>query len=178
MALEDIELNVGGTQFKGIWIAIVISFGSTIGGGIWAASQFFAELNEQSEAVVEATAQADALASRFDDLREANAQRLQAMDIKLSNMEQAMTAADVENLQGKLSELGATLSQIMDAQKELLDIRDRIASVEKISGESELKVTAKLESLNNLDKRFQRYERDMDDLWTAIDAINPLGGNQ
>lgn len=178
MALEDIELNVGGTQFKGIWIAIVISFGSTIGGGIWAASQFFAELNEQSEAVVEATAQADALASRFDDLREANAQRLQAMDIKLSNMEQAMTAADVENLQGKLSELGATLSQIMDAQKELLDIRDRIANVEKISGESELKVTAKLESLNTLDKRFQRYERDMDDLWTAIDAINPLGGSQ
>lgn len=177
MALEDVEVNVGGTSIKGVWIAIVLTFGSTIGGGIWAASQFFAELNEQSEAVVEATAQADALARRFDDLREANAQRLQNMDIKLSNMEQAMTAADVENLQGKLSELGATLSQIMDAQKELLDIRDRIANVEKVSGQSELKVTTKLESLDTLDKRLQRFERDMDDLWTAIDAINPLGGN-
>lgn len=177
MALEDVEVNVGGTSIKGVWIAIVLTFGSTIGGGIWAASQFFAELNEQSEAVVEATAQADALAKRFDDLREANAQRLQNMDMKLSNMEQAMTAADVENLQGKLSELGATLSQIMDAQKELLDIRDRIANVEKVSGQSELKVTTKLESLSTLDKRLQRFERDMDDLWTAIDAINPLGGN-
>lgn len=177
MALEDVEVNVGGTSIKGVWIAIVLTFGSTIGGGIWAASQFFAELNEQSEAVVDATAQADALAKRFDDLREANAQRLQNMDMKLSNMEQAMTAADVENLQGKLSELGATLSQIMDAQKELLDIRDRIANVEKVSGQSELKVTTKLESLNTLDKRLQRFERDMDDLWTAIDAINPLGGN-
>ena len=38
-----------------------------------------------------------------------------------------MTAADVENLQGKLAELGANLMQIMDAQKELLDIRDRIS---------------------------------------------------
>ena len=176
MALEDIEVNVGGTNIKGVWIAIVLTFGSTIGGGIWAASQFFAQLNEQSEAVIAATAQAEGLATRFDDLREMNASRLQAMDVKLSNMEQAMTAADVENLQGKLSELGANLMQIMDAQKELLDIRDRIASVEKTSSESELKVQARLDALNTLDQRLKNFERDMDDLWMAIDATNPLGG--
>jgi DNA repair exonuclease SbcCD ATPase subunit len=177
MALEDLEVNVGGTSIKGVWIAIVLTFGSTIGGGIWAASQFFAQLNDQSEAVIAATAQADALATRFDDLRDMNATRLQAMDVKLSNMEQAMTAADVENLQGKLSELGANLMQIMEAQKELLDIRDRIASVEKTSSESEIKVNARLESLATLDARLKKFERDMDDLWMAIDATNPLGGN-
>ena len=57
--LEDLEVNVGGTSIKGVWIAIVLTFGSTIGGGIWAASQFFAQLNEQSEAVIAATAQAE-----------------------------------------------------------------------------------------------------------------------
>jgi len=176
MALEDIEVNVGGTNIKGIWIAIVLTFGSTIGGGIWTASQFFAQLNEQSEAVIAATAQAEGLATRFDDLREMNAARLQDMDKKLAGMEQAMTAADVENLQGKLSELGANLMQIMDAQKELLDIRDRIASVEKTSSESELKVQARLDALNTLDQRLKNFERDMDDLWMAIDATNPLGG--
>lgn len=176
MALEDIEVNVGGTQFKGVWIAILVSFASTIGGGIWAASQFFAQLNEQSEAVIAATAQAEGLATRFDDLREMNAARLQAMDVKLSNMEQAMTAADVENLQGKLAELGANLVQIMDAQQELLDIRDRISSVEKTSSETELRVSGKLEALSTLDERLKRFERDMDDLWMAIDATNPLGG--
>lgn len=176
MALEDIEVNVGGTNIKGIWIAIVLTFGSTIGGGIWAASQFFAQLNEQSEAVIAATAQAEGLATRFDDLREMNALRLQDMDKKLAGMEQAMTAADVENLQGKLSELGANLMQIMDAQKELLDIRDRIASVEKTSSESELKVQARLDALKTLDDRLKKFERDMDDLWMAIDATNPLGG--
>ena len=176
MPVEDIELNVGGTSFKGVWIAIVISFGSTIGGGIWAASQFFSQLNAQSEAVVEATAKADALAGRFDDLRDMNAIRLQEMDKKLSNMEQALATADVDQLQGKLAELGATMMQIMDAQKELLDIRDRIASVEKTSSESELKVQAKLDSLNTLDQRLKNFERDMDDLWMAIDATNPLGG--
>ncbi len=177
MALEDLEVNVGGTSIKGVWIAIVLTFGSTIGGGIWAASQFFAQLNEQSEAVIAATAQAEGLATRFDDLRDANSQRLQAMDVKLSNMEQAMTAADVENLQGKLAELGANLMQIMDAQQELLDIRDRISSVEKTSSETELRVSGKLEALQTLDDRLKRYERDMDDLWIAIDATNPLGGN-
>ncbi len=177
MALEDLELNVGGTQIKGVWIAIVLSFASTIGGGIWAASQFFSQLNEQSEAVIAATAQAEGLATRFDDLREMNAARLQAMDVKLSNMEQAMTAADVENLQGKLAELGANLMQIMDAQQELLDIRDRIASVEKTSSETELRVSGKLDALSTVNDRLKKYERDMNDLWMAIDATNPLGGN-
>ena len=87
-----------------------------------------------------------------------------------------MSAADVENLQGKLSELGANLEQIMDAQKELLDIRDRIANAEKISSESEIKVNARLESLANLDARLARLSQDMDDLWAAIDDMSPLGG--
>ena len=177
MSLDGLELNVGGTSIKGVWIAILITFSSTIGGGIWAASQFFAQLNEQSESVVAATTQAEGLADRFDDLREANTQRLQTMDVNLSNMEQAMTAADVENLQGKLAELGANLKQIMEAQTELLDIRDRISSVEKTSSETELRVSGKLEALQNLDDRLKRYERDMDDLWTALEATNPLGGN-
>jgi len=177
VALEDIEVNVGGTSIKGVWIAIVVTFGSTIGGGIWAASQFFSQLNEQSESVIAATAQAEGLAQRFNDLRDSNTTRLQAMDLSLSSMEQAMTAADVENLQGKLAELGANLMQIMDAQQELLDIRDRISSVEKISSETELRVSGKLNALSNLDERLKRYERDMDDIWMAIDATNPLGGN-
>ena len=177
MALEDLEVNVGGTSIKGVWIAIVLTFGSTIGGGIWAASQFFAQLNEQSEAVISATAQADALATRFNDLRDTNSIRLQDMDKKLSNMEQAMTAADVENLQGKLAELGANLVQIMDAQQELLDLRDRISTVEKTSSETELRVSGKLDALSTIDDRLKRFERDMDDLWMAIDATNPLGGN-
>ena len=177
MALEDLEVNVGGTSIKGVWIAIVLTFGSTIGGGIWAASQFFAQLNEQSESVIAATAQADALATRFNDLRDANSIRLQDMDKKLSNMEQAMTAADVENLQGKLAELGANLVQIMDAQQELLDLRDRISTVEKTSSETELRVSGKLDALSTIDDRLKRFERDMDDLWMAIDATNPLGGN-
>ena len=42
MGIEDIELDVGGTKFKGIYIAILMSFATTIGGGIWAAPMFSA----------------------------------------------------------------------------------------------------------------------------------------
>jgi chromosome segregation ATPase len=177
MALDDLEVNLGnGTSFKGVYVAVLISFATTIGSGLWAASEFFSRLEAQEVAVQEATAQAEILLQRFEDLRELNAQRLQKMDTRLSNMTQAMDAADVENLQGKLGELGATLAQIMDAQKELLDLRDRISTVERTASESEIKVSTRLESLQSLDARLKRFERDMDDLWLAIDATNPLGG--
>jgi len=100
------------------------------------------------------------------------------MDVKLSNMEQAMTAADIENLQGKLSELGANLEQIMNAQKSLLDIRDRLASAENTASESEIKVNARLESLADIDKKQAKLARDMDDLWKAIDSLSPFGGGE
>lgn len=176
MALDELEVNVGGTSFKGVYIAVLLSFASTIGGGIWAASEFFSRLEAQEAAVDEAVAQADVLAARFDDLRELNAQRLQKYQVDIEKMQQAMDAAGVEQLQGKLSQLAANLEQIMDAQKELLDLRDRISTVELTSTETEMRVSTKLEKLSTLDARLTRLQRDIDDVWLALDAMNPLGG--
>ena len=44
MSLEETEINVGGTKFKGAHIAIVLAFISTISGGIWATSDFFSRV--------------------------------------------------------------------------------------------------------------------------------------
>jgi peptidoglycan hydrolase CwlO-like protein len=44
MSLEDTELKIGGTSFKGVWIAIVLGIGSTIGGGVWTASTLYSRL--------------------------------------------------------------------------------------------------------------------------------------
>lgn len=176
MALDELEVNVGGTSFKGVYIAVLFSFASTIGGGIWAASEFFSRLETQEVAVDEAVAQADVLVARFDDLRELNTQRLQKYQVDIEKMQQAMDAAGVEQLQGKLSQLATNLEQIMDAQKELLDLRDRIATVELLSTETEMRVSGKLEKLSTLDARLKRLQRDIDDVWLALDAMNPLGG--
>ena len=44
MSLESTELKIGDTSFKGVWIAIVLGIGITIGGGVWTASSLYSRL--------------------------------------------------------------------------------------------------------------------------------------
>ena len=44
MSLEKSELNINGTSFKGVWIAIVMTIGTSIGGTIWTASSLYSRL--------------------------------------------------------------------------------------------------------------------------------------
>jgi predicted nucleic acid-binding Zn-ribbon protein len=44
VSLENTELKIGDTSFKGVWIAIVLGIGSTIGGGVWTASSLYSRL--------------------------------------------------------------------------------------------------------------------------------------
>jgi chromosome segregation ATPase len=176
MALEDLELNVGGTQIKGVWIAIVLSFASTIGGGIWAASEFFSRLEALEGSVSDATAETAVVQGRFDDLRAGQSETLQAYQVTIANMQQQLDDNNVGELQGKLAELSTNLSQIMELQRDLLPLRDRVAAVEKSNSETVLTVNAKIEALGNIDDRMTRLQRDINDAWTAMDELaNPLG---
>lgn len=176
MALDDLELNIGGQSFKGVYVAVVVSFASTIAGGIWTASEFFSRLDAQEAAVAEASATAATLQARFDDLRETQSKTLQGYQVTISNMQQSLDDNDVQGLQGKLAELGANLEAIMEAQKDLLDLRDRVAAVEKSNAEAVLKVENKVESLGNTEERLRRIKKEIDDLWDGLDSVvNPLG---
>ena len=44
MALEDTELKIGNTSFKGVYIAILLSLATTLGGGVWTASSLYSRL--------------------------------------------------------------------------------------------------------------------------------------
>ena len=176
MALSDLELNVGGQSFKGVYIAVVVSFASTIAGGIWTASEFFSRLEAQEAAVEEAGVVATTLQARFKDLRESQSTALQGYEVTISNMQQSLEDNDVASLQGKLAELGTNLEAIMEAQKDLLDLRDRVASVEKSNAESVLKVENKVEALKDTSERLKRIQKEIDDLWLGLDSLaNPLG---
>lgn len=176
MALSDLELNVGGQSFKGVYIAVVVSFASTIAGGIWTASEFFSRLEAQEAAVEEAGVVATTLQARFKDLRESQSTALQGYKVTISNMQQSLEDNDVASLQGKLAELGTNLEAIMEAQKDLLDLRDRVASVEKSNSESVLKVENKVEALKDTSERLKRIQKEIDDLWLGLDSLaNPLG---
>lgn len=176
MALSDLELNVGGQSFKGVYVAVVLSFASTLAGGIWTASEFFSRLEAQEAAVEEAGIVATTLQARFKDLRESQLEALQGYEVTISNMQQSLDDNDVASLQGKLAELGTNLEAIMEAQKDLLDLRDRVATVEKTNAESVLKVENKVESLSKTDERLKRIQKEIDDIWLGLDSIaNPLG---
>jgi len=176
MALDDLELNIGGQSFKGVYVAVVISFASTLAGGIWTASEFFSRLEAQEDAVETAEATSATLGARFKDLRESQLQALQGYEVTISNMQQSLDDNDVQGLQGKLAELGTNLEAIMEAQKDLLDLRDRVATVEKSNAESVLKVENKVESLGKTDERLKRIQKEIDDLWDGLDyVVNPLG---
>ena len=176
MALSELELNICGQSFKGVYVAVVVSFASTIAGGIWTASEFFSRLETQEAAVAEAGVTATTLEARFEDLRESQSTALQGYEVIISNMQQSLEDNDVASLQGKLAELGTNLEAIMKAQQDLLDLRDRVASVEKSNSESVLKVENRVESLKDTSERLKRIQKEIDDLWLGLDSLaNPLG---
>ena len=44
MSLEETELKIGGQSFKGVYIPIVFSLATTLGGGVWTASSLYSRL--------------------------------------------------------------------------------------------------------------------------------------
>ena len=86
-------------------------------------------------------------------------------------MEQQLVDNDIASLQGKLAELGANLEAIMQAQKELLDLRDRISAVEKSNAEAVLTVESRVQSLEKSERVLQRVDTEIENLWQALDSL-------
>lgn len=158
MALDGVELNVNGTSFKGVWVAIVLSMATSIGGGIWGASQFFSRI--------------DSIESRLDAIQVPD---LTDITDRIGLVEQRLADQNISGLQGKLSELGANLEQIMERQRELLDLRDRVEAAEKESVENAATVKNQVAIVERYDDEVKSMKREVDDLWNAMDALsNPL----
>lgn len=173
--MEDIELDVGGTKFKGVWIAILFSFASTIAGGIWTASEFFNRLDDQEQAVAQAVQNALVLDTKFGSLSDTVTAELNTFETDISNVRQSLDDNNVSQLQGKLAELGTNLEAIMKRQGELLDLRDKINAIEKRSGEQEILLKSELDKLKQYSDDMKRIKREIDDLWNGMDALsNPL----
>lgn len=157
MSLAETELTIGGTSFKGVYIAILLSLATTLGGGVWTASSLY---------------------SRLQDLESRHIPDIKPLEEKILLVEQELEANDVGQLQGKLAELGVNLVTIKDQQAGLLDIKTKVTDLEKdieamkaTVKQAEL-ITAKSE---DIDKRIQAIGRDLDSVWEALDYVsNPL----
>lgn len=158
MSLSDTELSIGGVKFKGIYIAVVLSLATTIGGGVWTASSLYSRLEG------------------VESLKIPNVTPIKE-DIQL--IQQQLLDNDVGKLQGKLAELGVTLVTIKGQQEKLLelntDVSDLSKDIETIKGTvAEAKVIAN--TLQDSSDDLKKIKKEIDDLWQGMDYLsNPLG---
>lgn len=191
MAMEDIELDVGGTKFKGVYIAVLLSFASTLGGGIWAASEFFSRLEAQEEAVEDALQNSTQIKMEFDAYRELVEEKFGTLkeqtvadiaefDTVVSTLDQQLEDNDISGLQGKLAELGTNLQTILDRQRELLGLTERVVEVEKSVTEMQVVVTEAKNATanaNEIKQQLAATRKEIEDLWKGMDYLsNPYGG--
>lgn len=165
MGIEDVELDIGGTKFKGVYIAILLSFATTIGGGIWAASEFVSRIDNLESGLEEAVA-------AIPDI-EPLSQELVAIQTKI-------TDNDLGHLQGKLAELSTLLDNIRARQQEVLD--QAAISTAKVNDMEKdwIEVRNEYAKMADMIKKFEqdiaRFKKEVDDLWKGLDAASsPLG---
>jgi len=157
MSLEDTELKVGNVSFKGVYIAILFSLATTLGGGVWTASSLYSRLT-----AVEAVEIPD----------------IKPLQKTIGLMQQQLTDNDVSQLKSKLSELGVNLKVIREQQDQLLEIQKQVFDLEKkIEGMSATVTESKLlaDGMKDISKKSNKLSREIEDLWEGLDYLsNPL----
>jgi len=157
MSLEDTELKIGGTSFKGVYIAILLSLATTLGGGVWTASSLY---------------------SRLQDVESLSIPNIKPIQKEVALVKQQLVDNDVSQLKAKLAELGVNLVTIMDQQDKLLEIQTKVTDLEKdIETMRTTVATAELmtKDLEGLDDKLKIMTREIEDLWQGMDYLsNPL----
>jgi len=138
--MSEMEFSIGGFNIKGWMVAVAIPVLSTISGGIYFTY--------------------DAL-NRFYDT-EAAVEDVLGVASRVQTLEQAIQDNDVRGLNAKLSQLSTNMSQILEQQKLLLDLRSRIDKATTIT--------------DGLGDKLDTYDQEIDDIWKAYDSLveNPL----
>lgn len=140
--LDDVK-KLGTTFYAAVFAAV-----SAIGGGIWTASELYGQIQGNAEAI-------EGIANS-------------SYETRIVKIEKSLADNDVAKLQGKLAELGTALTSIMEQQKQLLDLRDRIATSEKTVAANDVVV-------KGIDDKFKKINQEIDDLWKGLDAaVSPL----
>jgi hypothetical protein len=148
MSLEDTELKIGNTSFKGVWIAIVLTIGTSIGGTVWTASSLY---------------------SRLEGVEGRHIPDIAPLQEQVALIQTQLTDNDVPKLQGKLAELGVNLKTIADQQGQLLELKEQVIKMQTTVDKAERAAA----SLGKYD--FDKIEREIQDLWDGMDYLsNPL----
>ena len=157
MSLEDTELKIGNTSFKGVYIAILFGLATTLGGGVWTASSLY---------------------SRLEAVEAIQIPNIVPLEEEVLLIKQELEDNDVSKLQGKLAELGTNLVVIKEQQTGLLLIQSQVSDLDKeIEAQKAVVAKAELitEDMKELKEKLKKIGINVDDIWTALDYMsNPL----
>lgn len=177
--LDEAEVSVGGFKLKGAWIVVALSILTPVGGGIWAAAEFMGRIDSLESVEIPDTTliqeQLSVMRSELDTVRAEIGGTGTRLDTRIAVIEEQMDSQDISQLQGRLAELATNLQTIMNQQQQLLDLRDRVESAERIVLENQRLSEDTLQAVQEFEEDVERFATEVDDLWEAFDAVsNPL----
>ena len=154
MGLEDTELKIGGTSFKGVYIAILFSLATTLGGGVWTASSLY---------------------SRLEAVESLTIPDVQPMQEELQLIKQQLQDNEIGALSAKLATLGTNLTTIMDQQEKLLELKSELSTLSKeIEAMKGTVAAAEVITKDNEDiaERIKILTKEAEDLWEAVQYLS------
>lgn len=149
--MMDFEFSVGGYNIKGWMVAVAFPVLSTFAGGVyWSYDtlQRFYGVEAGIAEVVDKSASFDTKAGQLNS--------------RIQTLEQAILDNDVRGLNTKLAQLSTNMSQILEQQKILLDLRSQVDKATTIT--------------DGLGDTLDVLQTEVDDIWKAYDELadNPL----
>jgi hypothetical protein len=133
---EGVSFSIGGYPISGWMVAVALPVLSAVGGGAW----YIFDLQ-----------------SRFLGVEESVGAILD-VEARVQTLEQAAADGDLRGLASRLSGLSTQMNTILEQQRELLDLRQRVDRAGVIT--------------DNLSQDLNRYNTEIEDLWRAVDALN------
>jgi len=133
---EGVSFSIGGYPISGWMVAVALPVLSAVGGGAW----YIFDLQ-----------------SRFLGVEESVGAILD-VEARVQTLEQAAQDSDLRNLSSRLSQLSTQMNTILENQRQLLDLRQRVDQATVVT--------------DTLSQDLNRYNTEIEDLWRAVDALD------
>lgn len=178
------EFSIGGFNIKGWMVAVGLPVLSSVAGGVWWSYDTLQRFYGVEAGIETVVAKSDSFDMRSNELEslliaaenDLNAKVVDARSVakeqqsaleqklllRIQTLEQAIQDNDVRGLNQKLAQLSTNMTQILEQQKVLLDLRSQVDKATTIT--------------DGLGDTLDVLQTEIDDIWKAYDELadNPL----
>jgi len=124
MSLEKSELKIGNTSFKGVWIAIVMTIGTSIGGTVWTASSLYSRLEAvESKKIPDISPLRENLGTLGTRLDTLLSQQEKLLEL---NTDVSKLANDIEAMKGTVAKAEIIIENIGDVDSKITTLTKEV----------------------------------------------------